>query len=181
MFCYIAIEDGEKRQKVSLGKVCVQCKFSQINLSLMNKLIWNSFTHISFKCLRFWISDWSNKNHHDMDRNVRQPFTYCGATKDLSVWHQASTDWNSHTDLLWLYQSTLCQYLSLPARGLVSRAMIPFHTIEHGIRLTVSWLIWSSLSLSSMCVCGVCVPWEGWPTYWFNLLTSPALWYLITP
>lgn len=63
-----------------------------------------------------------------------------------TVWHQHYTDWNQ-TDLLWLYQSKLCQYLSLTAWGLVeTRAMIPFHTTEHGTRLTVSWLIWSSLS-----------------------------------
>lgn len=38
MCYYITIEDGEKRQKVSHGgQVCVQCKFSQINLSLINK------------------------------------------------------------------------------------------------------------------------------------------------
>lgn len=62
-------------------------------------------------------------------------------------WHQRPTAWNGQTDVMWLYQSALCQYLSLEAWGLVLRAMIPFHTIEHGIRLTVSMLIWSSLSL----------------------------------
>lgn len=63
-------------------------------------------------------------------------------------WHQRHTAWKGQTDVMWLYQSAQCQYLSLEAWGLALRAMTPFHTIEHGIRLTVSMLIWSSLSLS---------------------------------
>lgn len=86
-----------------------------------------------------WVADGQN-----------QSFTDCIATKEAC---RSSSDGHSSTDLLWLCQSTWCQYLSLPARGLVSRAMIPFHTIEHGIRLTVSWLIWSSMSFSGVCVC----------------------------
>lgn len=90
---------------------------------------------------------------------------------EFTVWHQRHTEWNGLTDLLGLYQSALCQYLSLTAWGLVLRARIPFHTIEHGIRLTVSALIWSSLSLS-------CGGFGSWPTYWFYLLFPHSILYI---
>lgn len=83
--------------------------------------------------------------------------------------HKCHSDWNGQIELLWLYQSTLCQYLSFTAWGLALRATIPFRTIEHGTRLTVSWLIWSPVTK----LWGDLWQLRGsWPTYCSN----PLIW-----
>lgn len=75
----------------------------------------------------------------------------------------------SRTEMLWVHLSAWCQYLPLSGSGLGWREMIPIHTIEQDIRLTVSWLNWSCVCA---CVMGECL---GWRQLAYISLTSKCL------